>query len=148
MVRKPVLTENAAVVLENRYLAKDEEGRVVEKPADLFRRVARNLVLVDILYLPEVYDKTGRQKTQLRGTGLNAVRSLPEPYTKCDLATLRSAYMSLRERGHMKVEFPRVAELVAERRSDLEKGEDRLYGVMAGLKMEFNSPTLMNERRA
>jgi len=147
MVRDPVLTENAEVVLENRYLAKDEKGRVVETPADLFRRVARNLVLIDILYLPEVYDKTGRQKTQVRGTGLNAVRSLPQPYTKYDLAALRSAYRSLRELGHMKVDFPRLVDLLAERRADLEKAEDRLYGVMAGLKMEFNSPTLMNAGR-
>ncbi|TYP47440.1 intein/intein [Thermosediminibacter litoriperuensis] len=35
------LTENSRVVLEKRYLAKDEEGRVVETPEDMIERVAR-----------------------------------------------------------------------------------------------------------
>ncbi len=38
---KPVaLSDNARVVLERRYLAKDDRGRVVETPEQLFRRVA------------------------------------------------------------------------------------------------------------
>ena len=41
---KPIaLSDNARVVLERRYLAKDEHGRVVETPEQLFRRVARNI---------------------------------------------------------------------------------------------------------
>jgi len=35
------LTANAMTVLSRRYLARDDEGRVVETPADMFRRVAR-----------------------------------------------------------------------------------------------------------
>jgi ribonucleoside-diphosphate reductase alpha chain len=35
------LNENARHVLERRYLLRDEEGHVVETPAELFRRVAR-----------------------------------------------------------------------------------------------------------
>ncbi len=39
---KPIaLSDNARVVLERRYLAKDGRGRVVETPEQLFRRVAR-----------------------------------------------------------------------------------------------------------
>ncbi len=39
---KPIaLSDNARVVLERRYLAKDRRGRVVETPEQLFRRVAR-----------------------------------------------------------------------------------------------------------
>jgi ribonucleoside-diphosphate reductase alpha chain len=37
------LAENARVVLERRYLAKDGDGNVAETPSALFRRVARNL---------------------------------------------------------------------------------------------------------
>ncbi|GAB4339591.1 MAG: hypothetical protein Kow0010_27640 [Dehalococcoidia bacterium] len=37
----PVLTPNARVVMEHRYLLKDREGKVVETPDELFRRVAR-----------------------------------------------------------------------------------------------------------
>jgi len=41
------LTANARVVLEQRYLARDESGRLVEKPEDLFRRVAHNIALAE-----------------------------------------------------------------------------------------------------
>lgn len=48
------LTSNALRVLEKRYLKKDEEGRVVETPEELFRRVARHVAKADSLYgLPE-----------------------------------------------------------------------------------------------
>ena len=33
------LTKNALKVLESRYLLKDENGKVVEKPLEMFKRV-------------------------------------------------------------------------------------------------------------
>jgi len=44
------LTPNARIVLERRYLKKDQEGRVIEKPEDMFRRVARVVAAADALY--------------------------------------------------------------------------------------------------
>ncbi len=41
------LSTNARVVLERRYLARDESGRLIEKPEDLFRRVAHNIALAE-----------------------------------------------------------------------------------------------------
>src|SRR5512142_1856426 len=46
------LTPNALKVLERRYLLKDGEGRVVETPEELFRRVARAVAAVDEGYEP------------------------------------------------------------------------------------------------
>ena len=46
----PELTENAKVVLERRYLSKDEEGNVLEDPEGMFRRVAINLSQADLNY--------------------------------------------------------------------------------------------------
>lgn len=43
------LTENARLVLEKRYLVK-EEGQVVETPGDMFRRVAENIALAEDRY--------------------------------------------------------------------------------------------------
>lgn len=47
------LSTNARKVLERRYLKKDAEGRVIESPEDLFRRVARNIASADLIYDPD-----------------------------------------------------------------------------------------------
>jgi len=44
------LTVNAISVLQRRYLRKDEEGRVIETPAQMFRRVAKAVAAVDQRY--------------------------------------------------------------------------------------------------
>lgn len=41
------LNPNQLKVLESRYLLKDEDGKVVETPSELFRRVAKNLAKVE-----------------------------------------------------------------------------------------------------
>jgi ribonucleoside-diphosphate reductase alpha chain len=44
------ISPNAVRVLSKRYLAKDENGKVIETPAGMFRRVAHNLAQADALY--------------------------------------------------------------------------------------------------
>ncbi|HZQ35032.1 MAG TPA: ribonucleotide reductase N-terminal alpha domain-containing protein, partial [Dehalococcoidia bacterium] len=44
------LSENARVVLERRYLAKDDAGKPIETPEQLFRRVAHNLAQAERNY--------------------------------------------------------------------------------------------------
>ncbi|MDI3534350.1 MAG: ribonucleoside-diphosphate reductase alpha chain [Thermosediminibacterales bacterium] len=50
MEKKLKLTENAVKVLERRYLKKDEDGRLVEKPEDMFRRVAKTIAQAELNY--------------------------------------------------------------------------------------------------
>jgi len=47
------LSYNALRVLERRYLAKDGEGRVIETPQVLFRRVARHIASAELAYNPQ-----------------------------------------------------------------------------------------------
>ncbi|HOO71046.1 MAG TPA: vitamin B12-dependent ribonucleotide reductase [Spirochaetota bacterium] len=47
---KPNLADNARVVLEKRYLIKDEKGNVIETAEDLFRRVAMVAASADFAY--------------------------------------------------------------------------------------------------
>ena len=113
------LTDNALTVLRNRYLAKDEHGEPVEAPEELFRRVARNLVLIDILYEEEVYDRAGGQPKDLAATAGTPASKLAPPYTSYDLSTLAHAYRGLASHGHMKIAFPKVLELLGDRRPAL-----------------------------
>ncbi len=79
------LSENALRVLERRYLKKDEKGRPIETPEEMFRRVAHAVAEADRLY--------GKEAAEVRET------------------------------------------------------EERFFGLMAGLEMLPNSPTLMNAGR-
>ena len=58
------LSINSVRVLESRYLLKDEEGKVIESTAQLFRRVAKYIALPEVLYFKDVYDKNRKQKIQ------------------------------------------------------------------------------------
>jgi len=44
------LSPNALKVLEKRYLTKNEDGKIVETPEQLFERVARHVASADLLY--------------------------------------------------------------------------------------------------
>jgi ribonucleoside-diphosphate reductase alpha chain len=45
------LSDNARVVLERRYLAKDARGKLIESPEQLFRRVAHNIALAEAKFV-------------------------------------------------------------------------------------------------
>jgi len=45
-----VLSENAMTVLENRYLIRDEQRKIIETPGQLFSRVARLVASIEINY--------------------------------------------------------------------------------------------------
>ncbi len=46
------LSDNALRVLERRYLTKDGEGKVIETPQELFRRVAKHIASAELSYNP------------------------------------------------------------------------------------------------
>ena len=46
----PPLSRNALQVLEARYLRRDEKGRTIESPVQLFERVARAISQAELLY--------------------------------------------------------------------------------------------------
>ncbi|MEM5831687.1 MAG: ATP cone domain-containing protein, partial [Candidatus Aenigmatarchaeota archaeon] len=53
---------NALRVLASRYLKRDENGKIIESPKQLFERVALLVVIPDILHDEKIFDKDGKQK--------------------------------------------------------------------------------------
>src|SRR4030042_1304001 len=47
------LTQNSLTVLEKRYLKKDEQGKVIETPEEMFHRVARNIASAELAFNPQ-----------------------------------------------------------------------------------------------
>lgn len=62
------LTQNAAIILKERYLRKDEEGRLLETELELFRRVAH--------YVASVEESYGKDPKDASQRFLNAMLSL------------------------------------------------------------------------
>lgn len=50
---------NALRVLASRYLKKDESGKIIESPKELFKRVATHVVLPSLFYDKKVFNKRG-----------------------------------------------------------------------------------------
>ncbi len=65
------LSENALKVLERRYLKKDENGKVVETPEELFRRVARAIAWAD-----KEYGASPKQIAELEESFFNVMTAL------------------------------------------------------------------------
>ena len=63
------LSVNAERVLKARYLRKDEEGRCIESPRDLFRRVAKSVAHAELVFDP---DPDGRSEWEERFYALMA----------------------------------------------------------------------------
>lgn len=46
----PGLSKNAVTVLEKRYLKRNKEGKVLESPVDMFRRVAESIAIAEVKF--------------------------------------------------------------------------------------------------
>ncbi len=113
------LSSNALQILEKRYLMKDANGKIIEKPEGLFKRVAGNIALADAKYLL----KEEIQPLQLK-----------ENKEYYDLVKTKEFRNLLRKNSKVK--------------SKIQKAEKEFYNLMASLDFLPNSPTLFNAGRS
>ena len=71
------ITENALRVLEKRYLKKDAEGKAVETPEEMFRRVAQAIASAELNYDPEANVKTREDEFYQLMTSLEFLPNSP-----------------------------------------------------------------------
>ncbi len=77
------LSINALTVLERRYLLKDEKGKVIETPGELFKRVAKNIAEVERNYGVKDVEKIEEEFYRLMTSG----RFLPNSPTLMNAGT-------------------------------------------------------------
>ncbi len=145
---------NALRVLKSRYLDKDEEGRLIESPKDLFRRVAIHAYLPSILYDGAFWrkksekniwpDEDGREK-EIAGK-IKIGKFVLNLY---HVQGLKLAYDRLNRDGNMKYPWSRaVSMLQKENFAHHEKGIERFYNAMWQKKFLPNTPALANFGRS
>ncbi|MEM3333325.1 MAG: adenosylcobalamin-dependent ribonucleoside-diphosphate reductase, partial [Thermoplasmata archaeon] len=135
------LTINGVKVLESRYLLRDESGRIIETPREMFWRVARYVALVEILYMDDVYDINKKQKEKDIISVYTPKKVQLSPYER---EMLKHAYSWMNKERYMKVSFDELLKLLDERWEYVEDYAKKFYEIMVNLEFIPNSPTLMN----
>jgi len=137
-------------VLVKRYLLKDEKGRLIEGPKQLFQRVAMLVVIPDILHDPLVFDKEGKQEVHEKEKfspeewegklGFKRVK-----WNRFHLERMKSLYDELNEQGKMKVPWKVFLRMLEQGKFERHyKKFKEYYELMVQRKFLPNSPTLFN----
>ncbi len=129
------LSINAIKTLEARYLLKDEDGKIVETPSQMFRRVANHVGIVNLLYDYRNFQKTG--KTPKSGKIMGNL--MPT-----QMEILERAFNHLKNEGQLTGTFEEFIDFVHTKPTSAQEIMDQYYDVMTKLEFVPNSPTLMN----
>jgi len=147
---------NAIRLLVSRYLLKDENGKLVESPKQLFQRVALTVVIPDILHDPRVFSKDGGLAVFPRedfntsnyanklGLGKNG-NEYAVTWNEHHLERMKALYDELNSQGKMKVSWSGFLEMLLS--GEFEKYYENFkayYELMVSKKFMPNSPTLFN----
>ncbi|MEM1782732.1 MAG: adenosylcobalamin-dependent ribonucleoside-diphosphate reductase, partial [Nanopusillaceae archaeon] len=147
---------NAIRLMVDRYLLKDENGKLIEGPKQMFERVAALIVIPDILYDPEIYDKEGKQTVKPKESfnpeefeGKLGLKKTKDGYlvkwNRYHLERMKYLYDYLNTRGNMKVSWSELLKKI--QNGDFDKYYDnylKYYNLMVQKKFLPNSPTLFN----
>ncbi|MCL4336031.1 MAG: ATP cone domain-containing protein [Candidatus Thermoplasmatota archaeon] len=129
------LSINAIKTLEARYLLKDEEGKIIETPTQMFRRVATHIGIVELLYDYRTYQRTGKLPKNGRVIGGLA---------KTHLEILERAFNHLVKEKELKGTLEEFMEFAQTKPTSAPETIDKYYDMMCKLEFIPNSPTLMN----
>jgi ribonucleoside-diphosphate reductase alpha chain len=129
------LTLNAVKVLEARYLLKDEEGKIIETPDQMFKRVANHVGIIDALYDYADFQKSG--KIQLEGRKLSNL-------SNTQIEVLERGFDRLKEEGVLKGTFGQFMDFVYTKPTSAESTIQKFHDKMRMLEYVPNSPTMMN----
>ncbi len=129
------LSINAIKVLEARYLLKDEEGKIIETPRQMFRRVAGHVGIIDALYEYRTYQLTG--KLPENGKKISAL-------SKTQVEVLNRGFDELAKEGQLKGTFDEFLNFIYTKPTSFEETINEYEEMMLNLEYVPNSPTMMN----
>lgn len=145
---------NCLRVLASRYLFRNSKNEITESPTQMFERVAILVGIGDILYDAQVFDKSGNttQNTEEARTYLEKLDNFDYKFkigeyflNKWHFRSLINHYVTLANKGQMKVSFKDLLTLLAAKKFD--NYADKIteyFELMTAQDFLPNSPTMMN----
>ncbi|MEM1548520.1 MAG: ribonucleotide reductase N-terminal alpha domain-containing protein [Thermoproteota archaeon] len=147
---------NAIRLMVNRYLLKDENGKLIETPKQMFQRVAMIVVIPDLLYDPRVFHRDGglpifpkeefdaKSYANKFGLGKNG-KGYAVTWNEHHLERMKALYDELNSQGKMKVSWSSFIKMLGSGEFDsYYENFESYYNLMVSKKFMPNSPTLFN----
>ena len=145
---------NCLRVLASRYLFRNSKSEIIETPTQMFERVAVLVGIGDMMYDSQIFDKSGNNTQDI-----DEAKSYLEKldafdykfkvgdyfFNKWHFRSLINHYVTLANKGQMKVSFKDLLTLIAAKK--LEVYSDRIteyFEMMTAQNFLPNSPTMMN----
>jgi len=145
---------NCLRVLASRYLFRNGKNEITETPTQMFERVAILVGVGDILYDAQVFEKSGdiSQNTEEAQTYLEKLDNFDYKFkignyflNKWHFRSLINHYITLANKGQMKVSFKELLTLIAAKKFDsYEERITEYFELMTTQDFLPNSPTMMN----
>jgi ribonucleoside-diphosphate reductase alpha chain len=141
---------NALRVLKARYLKKDETGKLIETPKQLFTRIAVHAALPDLLYDTEVYDIAKKQQPRSEEDFDSEqfhekVAIGKYPLNRYHLQALKRMYERFNRNGEARISWTAFFEKLRSGRFDkFEKSIDGFYELMVTRRFMPNTPAIAN----
>lgn len=148
---------NALRVLASRYLIKNEEGKIIESPKELFERVAILAAIPNLLYDERVFSKEGTYTQDLKRVEyyLQSFENFDGVYSigrfklnKYHFERMVNLYRELAEKGKMKVSIDEFLNML--KNGEFDKYEDvieEFFNLMVNQVFMPNTPALINSGR-
>ncbi|MCV0393456.1 MAG: adenosylcobalamin-dependent ribonucleoside-diphosphate reductase [Nitrosopumilus sp.] len=145
---------NCLRVLASRYLFRNGKNEIIESPTQMFERVAILVGIGDILYDAQLFDKSGHTKQDVEEAKsyLEKLDAFDYKFkvgsyffNKWHFRALINHYVTLANKGQMKVSFKDLLTLLAAKK--LDSYEDKIteyLELMTAQDFLPNSPTMMN----
>jgi len=141
---------NALRVLKARYLRKDETGKLIETPKQLFTRIAVHIVIPDLFYDSLTYDSTGSQ-IEHSYDDFNAKEYVGKlfigkySFNEYHIQAIRRLYRRFNREGKIKISFSKLIELITQNQFDhYEKAIDEFYTLLVTKRFMPNTPAIAN----
>ena len=145
---------NCLRVLASRYLFRNGKNEIIESPTQMFERVAILVGIGDILYDAQIFDKTANTKQDIdeANSYLEKLDAFDYKFkvgdyffNKWHFRSLINHYVSLANKGQMKISFKNLLTMLAAKK--LDSYADKIteyFELMTAQDFLPNSPTMMN----